>query len=159
MWCGFGGVALAAAIFVPAITGAIAQETGPAIVDATGAEALAAIVRDLGYGATVTTDGQGDPLIRTKVSGVDTQIYFYRCTDNANCRLLVFVASFGREVDLETVNEWNAGTLLGRAYAEPGGSAALEFGVNMDGGVTETNFRDTFDWWDVIVADFKDAID
>ena len=134
-----------------------AQDT----VDATDAQRLVQIIRDLGYRAIAKTDGIGDPMIETSVNGTDTAIFFYGCRDNANCTTLLFKVGYDLEdgTTLEKVNAWNSENLYGRAYLDDEQDPWLEMTVNMLDGVTRKNFEDTFDWWDVAVGEFEQHID
>lgn len=147
---------LASCVGIGAPVAAAAQ-----LVDATDAERLATIIRDLGYRARLDTDGVGDPLIASSVGGTDFNIYFFGCTDGAACKSLLFKVGYDLTdgTTLEVVNDWNAMSLFGRAYRDEDGDPWLEMPVNLDGGVSLFNFQDTFDWWEVILEEFEDHID
>ena len=129
-------------------------------IDATDPDRLADIIRDLGYRAVLSTDGVGDPMIETSVNGTDTTILFFGCTDNEDCKTLLFKVGYDLAdgTTLEVINAWNTEKLFGRAYLDDEGDPWLEMPVNLFGGVTRANFEDTFDWWDVIVSDFEDHV-
>ena len=59
---------------------------------------------------------------------------------------------------LESMNDWNEQVLVGRAYIDDEMDPWLEWAVNMDGGVTEKNFAESFDWWETALAQFLDHI-
>lgn len=136
-------------------TGAGAQP-----VDATDPERLVGIIRDLGYRARLETDRIGDPMIVSSVGGTDFNIYFFGCTEGARCMSLLFKVGYHLEAGttLETVNAWNETSLFGRAYRDEDADPWLELAVNLHGGVSLDNFRDTFDWWEVILEEFEDHI-
>ena len=137
-----------------------ASAPAQSLVDASDAEKLGEIIRDLGYRATVSTDGVGDPMISTSVGGTDVTIFFYGCEDNANCRTLLFKVGYDLEdgTTLEVINAWNEMNLFGRAYLDDESDPWIEMAVNLYGGVSRANFEDTFDWWDVVVGQFEDHI-
>lgn len=130
------------------------------LMDATDAEKMASVIRGLGYRAVVETDGIGDPMIMSSASGTDFAIYFYGCTDNANCKWVLFKVGYDLEngTTADTINRWNADTLFGRAYLDDEADPWLEMSVNMDGGVSRANFEDTYDWWEVILDGFESHI-
>lgn len=130
------------------------------IIDATDPDHLADVIRDLGYRAVVSTDGVGDPMIETSVSGTDVTILFFGCTDNEDCKTLLFKVGYDLSdgTTLDVVNAWNEENLYGRAYLDDEEDPWLEMPVNLFAGVTRENFEDTFDWWDVIVGKFEDHI-
>jgi hypothetical protein len=131
------------------------------LVDATDAEGLASLIRGLGYRATVEKDGVGDPMIMSSAGGTDFAIYFYGCTDGADCKWLLFKVGYDLDDGTtgESINAWNAETIFGRAYLDDEADPWLEMSVNMDGGVSRANFEDSFDWWEVILSGFEDHID
>ncbi len=130
-------------------------------VDATDADVLASIIRDLGYRASVTLDSVGDPLIESSVGGTDVSIFFYGCEKGRQCKSLLFKVGYDliEGTTLDVVNDWNETNLFGRAYLDDENDPWIEMSVNMMGGVSRTNFEDTFDWWDLVVGQFEDHID
>lgn len=129
-------------------------------VDATDPAKLVSIIQALGYRATLESDGAGDPLIRSSVGGTEFFIYFYRCIDNKDCKVLLFRAGYDLHegTTTEVVENWNETQLFGTAYLDEESDPWLEMSVNMDGGVTRRNFEDTYDWWEVIVEEFEEHI-
>ncbi|MCB1482619.1 MAG: YbjN domain-containing protein [Rhodobiaceae bacterium] len=131
------------------------------LIDAKNPEALVAIMRDLGYRTTLTTDSQGDPMIEAKVAGAPTTIFFYGCTDNKDCNQIQFRAAFntGGKGSPAAMAEWNKNRLFGVASLDSEFDPVIEMAVNMRGGVSKENFEDTVDWWDVVLTQFKEHID
>ncbi len=130
-------------------------------VDGTDPERIAGILRDMGYKALLTTDQVGDPKIESKANGNDFSIYFYGCDKGINCKAIQFAAGFDLAdgTSLDVINDWNAKNRFGRAYLDDEADPFVELDVNLDfGGVTETNLRDTIDWWDVVMAAFVEHI-
>ncbi|MCB1472325.1 MAG: YbjN domain-containing protein [Rhodobiaceae bacterium] len=130
------------------------------IVDATNPEMLVTIFQDLGYRARLTTDSQDDPLIEVKVSGVDTSVFFYGCTENKDCGQIQFRAAFnmnGKGSPAE-MQAWNKDRLFGVAFLDSEFDPVIELAVNLRGGVSRDNLADTVDWWDVVLSQFKEHI-
>lgn len=146
------GILAACAFLVPAVH----AES----VDATNPQQLVSIIQQLGYRATLEADGVGDPMIKSSVNGTDFAIYFYGCTYNEACKSLLFKVGYdlANGIALAEIEDWNEGTLFGRAYLDDEADPWLEMPVNMDGGVSRHNFEDNYDWWDVIVNGFEDHI-
>ena len=119
-------------------------------------------LQDYGVSARLETDDEGDPIIRSKSSGANTNVYFYGCDDNGqDCRSIAFSAGF--ELDepftADQANAWNADKRFSKSYALEDGSAQIEMDVNlMGGGVTAENFADVIDWWDYSVGEYKTFI-
>ena len=149
-------ICIGTAVVLGYATPALAQT-----IDATNPAKLASVIQDVGYRATLDVDGAGDPMIRSKAGGTDFQIYFYGCDDGAECKWLLFKVGYDLPggTTLATVNQWNANTLFGRAYLDDEDDPWLEMGVTLDGGVTQQNFADVVDWWDVVRREFEEHID
>ncbi len=146
----------AALVGVSTTAGAAGQNVG-----ADDPEALAEIIRDMGYKAAVDVDDLGDPMIRSSVNGSDVYVLFYGCEDGEDCKTLLFRVGYDLEngTTLDVVNAWNKDKLYSRAYLDDEQDPWLEMAVNLFGGVSRENFADTFDWWDVMVGEFEDYID
>jgi hypothetical protein len=134
----------------------LAQE----LVDATDANRLADIIRDLGYKAAVSTDNVGDPMIESSVGGTDITVLFFGCEDNLKCTSVLFKVGYDLSdgTTLEVINAWNEQNLFGRAYMDDELDPWIEMPVNLFDGVTRSNFEDSFDWWEVVVGKFEDHV-
>ena len=131
------------------------------IVDGTDPSALVNIIQDLGYRATLEVDGEGDPLIRSSVGGTQFALVFYGCSEQHDgCQILLFKAGYelNDKVGMDVINQWNATRLFGRAYLDDVSDPWLELVLNMQGGVTRTQFEKTFEWWETSVGEFEDEI-
>jgi hypothetical protein len=103
-----------------------------------------------GYGsASLGTQQNGDPKISGRVEGIPYQVYFYNCTDNANCEDINFYAGFlDNKPDLETINAWNRDKRFGKAYLDSDLDAVIEWDVNLEYGLTRENMDAAFAlWW------------
>ncbi|MDX1606415.1 MAG: YbjN domain-containing protein [Candidatus Competibacterales bacterium] len=141
---------------LPALLAALAS--GPALtqnlIDATDPEAILNVATGFGS-ASLSRDNLGDPYIEGRIEGRIYELFFYDCTDNANCRSLMFRASFDAEgYTVEHMNLWNKEQRFGKAYLNEAGDPVIEYDVNLYGGVTFTNFDDTFDWWRIVLDKF-----
>lgn len=147
-------------------TGSMATAAGPAggteqIIDATDPQLLVRIIQDLGYRASLETDSQGDPLIRSSVGGTEFAVVFYGCSQqHDNCQILLFKAGYelNTRVGMELINQWNASRLFGRAYLDEVSDPWIELVLNVQGGVSRTQFEKTFEWWETSVGEFEDEI-
>jgi hypothetical protein len=150
---------VATALFgIAAAQWAVAEE----LVDATSPERLVSVIQELGYPAKLATDNLGDPMITSSVGGTDFTLLFFGCTekDHDRCKLLLFKVGYDLKdgTTMHVVNGWNATKLIGRSFLDDEDDPWLEMAVNMDGGVSRSNFEDTFDWWEVSVEDFESHI-
>lgn len=103
--------------------------------------------------AELTTDKDGDPLIRGTMDETNYTVFFYGCETGANCKAIQLWTFFdaGPAATLEDVNAWNATHRFSKAYIDSDGDVAVEFDVNLFGGVTAENLEDTFDWWRLVL--------
>lgn len=142
-------VAVAAAIFL----------SGPAdaadLIDATDPGAIRDIASGFGS-AKLSKDDLGDPLIEGRMEGLLYYVFFYGCQDGERCSAIQFSASFeDAEVDFEKMNAWNSGKRFGSAFLDEDGDAALQYDLNLAYGVSRDNLDDTFDYWKVVMGEFK----
>ena len=150
-WLQAGGLAVACCAGWPSAAQTISAADPAGVADA---------LRDLGYRASVETDGQGNPMIRSALEGVDYEIYFYGCTGNEDCRYLNFTVGFDLPdgIAMSRVNEWNRDKLAGAAFVDDDNDPYLQYFVTTEGGLSRQNFADVVDWWRVAVAEFTDHI-
>ena len=146
-----------AAALMLAPLGANAQ----ALVDASDVDILAALVQDEGYRAVIGTDAVGDPMITSSANGYEFDIFFYGCTDGANCRDVQFSVSFDMEdgMSLTRSQDFNLEKRWAKVYLDDESDPRLEMDANLYGGVSATNFKDTLDWWVIIMNDFIEYIE
>ena len=142
--------------------GNVAETTAPdGIVTASDPKSIVAALQEYGVAAKLEADDDGDPVIRLKISGANSNIYFYGCDDNhADCRSIAFSAGFdlNEPYTPEKANEWNNNKRFSKSYVSEDGSAQIEMDVNMIGGITTDGFADTIDWWDYSLGEYKTFI-
>jgi hypothetical protein len=159
MWKLIASIALLAA--ASTATARSPAEGNNQIVDGSDPAALVDIIQDLGYRATLEVDGEGDPLIRSSVGGTQFALVFYGCSElHDGCQILLFKAGYelNDKVGMDVINQWNATRLFGRAYLDDVSDPWIELVLNMQGGVTRTQFEKTFEWWETSVGEFEDEI-
>lgn len=132
-----------------------------ALVDATDVDVLAALVQSEGYKAQVGTDGVGDPMISSSANGYDFDVFFYGCTDGANCRDLTFSVTFdvADGMSLTKVQDFNREKRWIKIYLDDESDPIVEMDYNIYGGVSPENFTDTLDWWVLMMNEFIEYID
>jgi hypothetical protein len=129
------------------------------MVDATAPAALLDVIRGYG-GGTLETGEDGDPLIRGRIDGESFVVYFYGCTNGAECRSVQFTAAWQNPgtVGLAEVNDWNANRRMSKAYIDDENDPVLEMDVNLDFGVTRRNFDDWVDYWQLALRTFTQDV-
>lgn len=110
-----------------------------------------------GFGsAELTKDSEGDPKIVGRIDGTKYAVYFYGCSNGANCTNVVFTSSWsGYSVSLDDVNKWNMTKKFGRAFLDSDRDPNIDMAVNLRSGVTKGNLEATFSWWQTAVKEFR----
>lgn len=109
------------------------------LVDATNPDAVAEVLREMGYRALVEQHSStGNPVIRTAAEGVNYSIYFYGCVEMKDCRSIQYFVSLKltSPPGQAKINEWNANRTIGQAYSFDESSVALKQFYPMAGGVS-----------------------
>jgi hypothetical protein len=148
------GAALALASPAAAQTAPSAEIVRGGMYDASDPAAIVAFMQSAGFGASLTTAPDGDPMIRGRLSRTDYAIQFYECENGVFCNSMQLVAQAPRTADLEAVNAFNLRWRYARAtYAD--GALRLQMDVNLDAGVTADNLRDSLDIWRQLLEIFE----
>lgn len=135
--------------------------SGSGLIDASQPERILSVARGFGN-AELEKDRQGDPRIRGRMEGKTYFVNFYGCRDGKNCRTIQFRAWFElkKKPTIEAANDYNMKYRFLKVYVDKDQDLAVEFDVNLDGGVTTRNLDDTFDWWKVtmksVMRDFPE---
>jgi len=128
------------------------------LITAEDPDLILQVMQGLGYDATLTVDGVGDPMIEGRMSKSSYNLLFYGCTDNQDCTFLLFVSFLDLPNGITTalIDEWNQNSLWGTAFrSEDGNDPMMSIAFNLFGGVTMLNFADTLDWFRVTVERFE----
>ena len=150
---------LATALLLAAGLSAPQAAAAQSLVDASEVQTIATVAREFGS-VDVDTDSTGDPMLSGQMGETSYAVFFYGCTDGADCQTIQMMSSWVNpgEVNIDTVNTWNREKRFGKAYLDDEGDPVLEMNVNLFAGVSETNLSDTFDWWRVVLDVFEEYI-
>ena len=154
----YAKLAAAAALLVaPLLASTTHAQT---IVTAENPAAIAALIQGLGFQARLDKDSVGDPLIHSSAGGVEFSVYFYGCTKNKKCQSIQFSAGYNLDegTTLEKIDEWNETKRFAGAYLDDEDDPFLQMDVNTDGGITEENFKSSFDLWQTLKGQFEEHI-
>ncbi|WP_380878022.1 hypothetical protein ACFB49_15210 [Sphingomonas sp. DBB INV C78] len=149
----------------PAIAAApkVAPRPGgiPASLNGDNLDAFVAVLQDAGYRAKLKANPEGQRYIDSAANGVPFSLTFTDCDGESGCKGVRFLAWWPRPaaVDAKAVNEWNDGYKLARAAIDADDDLVLDYYISLVGGVAAANFLDSFDWWTVLVGDFRDFLD
>ena len=104
--------------------------TGGDTVRASDPEGVVAALEDLGFSAELDTeDGTGNPLIHTEIADLFVDVFFYGCSDNADCQTMMFLCTldFEGKADPELAAEWNKLKLYGRLIVSDRGNFSMDY--------------------------------
>lgn len=150
---------LARAAIVAAATALTTAASASELIDATDPTEILNIARGFGS-ANLDKDSAGDPRITGRIDGYRYTLFFYGCTGGEKCTNLTFNAGWDLETfDLTRINDWNRERRYGRAYLDNEGDPIVEMDVNIEFGVSRTNFDDNFALWSSILKDFAEFVD
>jgi hypothetical protein len=137
------------------LTFTASQVSAQSLVTADDPEKILEIARGFGS-AELEREPDGTPRIRGRMEGSRYTIYFYGCKNGTDCSTIQFwtyAPAPGNPLD--AVNVWNRQYRFGKAYIDDDGDIAIEWDVNLWGGVTPKNLDDTFDWWRGVMVRIK----
>lgn len=141
-----------------AATSALAAPALGQMIDGSRPERVLSVARSFGT-AELGRDKQGDPKIDGRIEGARYTVLFYGCKDGKSCRSLQFYAAFEvvKKPTLDEVNAFNSTNRFGKVHVDKDGDPVVELDVNLDGGVSQKNLDDTFDWWKVVLRNVRKA--
>lgn len=124
-------------------TPVLAQET----IDAKDPAKLEAILKGFGVARIEANSNTGNPQIDGRADGKAYKLFFYGCTEKANCKSVQFWAYWDQEATVDKLNEWNRDTRYGKVYLDKDSDVVLEYDINMVNGVSDRTFEDSADIW------------
>lgn len=153
-------IMLAALVTTLVLASSAAAATDERIIFGKDVNAIMEVAK--GYGrASLTKDDGGDPQIEAKMNGVGYNIYFYNCTNNANCTSIQFVAAWSKNVKTATpeeVAEWNRSRRFGFAIINKAGLLMLKMDVMLAFGMVEKNLDVYFDVWKSLIGSLQKEV-
>lgn len=105
-------------------------------------------------------DGEGRPFLEGETDGLLYNVLMYGCNEFQVCEAVQLYATFepSAETPRNVLNEWNQGRLYGTAYTFDDGTIVVSYVINIDFGVTQTNFEDSIDIFSILLSDFADRV-
>ncbi|UWQ28470.1 YbjN domain-containing protein [Leisingera sp. M523] len=130
------------------------------VVAKTG-DSVANFFRDEGASVELTTDGAGDPLLKTEYYGNSFTIIFYGCNSNTDCNSIQFYSGYVSKgsVRLAKTNQWNTDNRFARSYIDEDGDARIEMDVFLgDEGMNPDDFAQVVGLWTRRMTEFEEFI-
>ena len=119
------------------------------------AQDVASVLRAKGYQADITTDKEGDPLVRSNSSGAKFGVFFYECKGKPRCKSIQFSAGFNEPgLDPAKIADWNRRNRFGRAWIDKDGDPFVEMDVDVEHGATVEALANDLDRWVSVMGAF-----
>lgn len=143
-----------------ALAGPAAAESAEPIVAMSSPAAVALAFRERGYRARLSRDDSDRPLITSGTGGVVFNVVFYGCTGGGGCTGVLFTSGFDLPsgIGLAAVNEWNADSLVGRAFVDGRCDPTLDHYLTADPLMSGAAFETLLQDWDLALSEFADFI-
>ena len=117
-------------------------------------EHMVQVMAQHGLPARIDKDSNGNVIIKSRVAGVNFDVYFFDCSD-AGCREIQFAAGWSNsEIPQSKVNEWNTTKRYLRVYTKPGKVIWAEQDAVVGRGTTE-NIDECLHTWGTVIVIFK----
>ena len=121
-------------------------------------EHMVQVMAQHGLPARIDKDSNGNVIIKSRVAGVNFDVYFFDCSD-AGCREIQFAAGWSNsEIPQSKVNEWNTTKRYLRVYTKPGKVIWAEQDAVVGRGTTE-NIDECLHTWGTVIVIFKKFMD
>ncbi len=121
------------------------------------------LVQSWGYRADLSTDNDGDPIIRTAMSGANVNIVFYNCTKEGIkiCDSVQLSAGFntGGRLAPAKINEWNQKQRYLKSFLDKDSDPFVQYDVLLAGGIAVGNLREIFKKYETNLGNFMSFID
>ena len=121
---------------------------------------VARSLQDKGFQTEITTDKDGDPLIKSLLEGAKFSVYFYECGGNPRCKSIQFAAGFAMNGKMQAsrVAQWNRTKRFGRVYQDDENDPWVEMDMDMEHGATTEAMTNNVDRWVVVLNEFRKYI-
>jgi hypothetical protein len=123
------------------------------------AQEVAAVLRAKSLPVEITTDDQGDPLIKSSSTDLNWRVYFYDCT-GGRCTSIQFSSGFDLDPGMTYAkcNEWNFTKRFGRCALDDEMDPYARYDVDTAKGYTSESMAYALDTWLLIVPTFSKFI-
>ena len=113
-----------------------------------------------GFQTDITTDRDGDPLIKSMLEGAKFSVYFYECGGKPRCKSIQFAAGFAMNgrLDSSKVADWNRTKRFGRVYQDNENDPWVEMDMDIEHGATTEAMTNNIDRWVVVMNEFRKYI-
>lgn len=119
---------------------------------------MSRIMQDEGYQAKLTTDGDGDPQIESRMDGMTTYVQFYDC-EQGRCGSLQFSVGLDLEngTTAKVVNAFNKQFRYGRVYLDDEQDPFLKFDFEVVHADQARHVASQIETWELLLSEFARA--
>ena len=143
-----------AAVVAAALMSAMPAFASPLNEQGITREEMVEVMLADGLPAKIDKDSRGNVIVRSRVSEINFDVYFFDCTDN-RCGAIQFAAGWSNSTASEArINEWNTTKRYLRVYSKPGKVIWAEQDVLVTRSTTE-NLDDYLTLWPKMIVQFK----
>ncbi|MDE2596015.1 MAG: YbjN domain-containing protein [Sphingomonadales bacterium] len=121
-------------------------------------DSVVASLQAQGYRAMLgKSDSTGNPKIESAANGYNYSVLFYGCEKGENCTSLGFMITFEKDPTntAQLANEWNKANRFSQMALNDDGTLSLSYDISTVGGLSQPNFADVVDWWQVILGNVR----
>ena len=121
------------------------------------AQEVAASLKVKGFQAEITTDKDGDPLVKSIYEGTKFSVYFYECSAKQRCKSIQYATGFSMDGGIPTakVAEWNRKKRFGRVYRDDESDPWIEMDMDLEHGGTTEALTNNLDRWLLVIREFR----
>lgn len=144
-----------AIVIVPLTAGAAVLPDGGVT-----AQEVARALQNKGFQTELSTDKEGDPLIKSTYEGAKFSVYFYECGGKPRCKSIQFASGFAMNggIAVARVAEWNRTKRFGRVYQDNDNDPWIEMDMDMEHGGTTEALENNVDRWLLVMREFRKYI-
>ena len=112
-----------------------------------------------GFMTDITTDKDGDPLIKSMLEGAKFSVYFYEC-GKPRCKSIQFAAGFVMKGTMQAsqVADWNRTKRFGRVYLDRESDPWIEMDMDLEHGATTEAMANNLARWMLVLSEFRKYI-
>lgn len=122
---------------------------------------ITAALFDKGIASKTDTDSYGDPTVKFRTNDRQFTIFFYNCTDNAECTNIQVYIGYNTDgkVGLDVVNKMNQDDRYVMAAIDTEDDVVLTMDIMTgDNGMSRANFNDLLDLFVSTASDFEGRV-
>jgi len=138
----------------------VAAAAGPLPDGGVTVQEVARSLQDMGFQTEITTDRDGDPLIKSLLEGAKFSVYFYECDGKPRCKSIQYAAGFAMNGKFQAAQaaQWNRTKRFGRVYQDDEKDPWVEMDVDVEHGATTEALTNDVDRWKVVLNEFRKYI-